>query len=155
VDIAAIPYHRLIGIRAARAGEYGMVALDDAPGLHNHLGTIHASAQYALAEACSGAVLLARFGDLADEVVPVVRRAQVKYRHPARATLYASASLTGDDEARVRSELAAKVRSELAAKGRSMVEIDVRVADSAQVVVLTATLGWFLQRAAGGAVHAS
>ena len=147
MDIAAIPFHRLIGIRAVRAGEHGMVALDDARDLHNHLDTIHAAAQYALAEACSGAELLACLGDLADEVVPVLRRAEVKYRHPARGTLYASASLSADDEARV--------RSELAAKGRSMVEIDVQVADSARTVVLTATLGWFLQRAAGSAVHAS
>jgi len=142
MDIEAIPFHRLIGIRAPHPGEAAMLALDDGPDLHNHLGTIHASAQYALAEACSGAELLARLGDLANGVVPVLRRGEVKYRQPARGTLYGSASLAAVDEARV--------RSELATKNRSMVKIAVQVVDSAQVVVLTATLYWFLQGAAGG-----
>ena len=138
MDIEGIPFHRLIGIRAPHPGEAAMVALDDAPGLKNHLGTVHASAQYALAEACSGAVLLERLGDLAGAVTPVLRRGEVKYRRPARGTLYASGSLAAGAETRA--------RSELAAKGRAMVEIPVMVMDSAQAVVLTATLSWFLQR---------
>jgi hypothetical protein len=142
MDIEGIPFHRLIGVRAPRPGEAAMLALDDGPGLHNHLGTIHASAQYALAEACSGALLLDRLGDLASTVVPVLRRGEVKYRHPARGTLCASAALAAVDEARV--------RSELATKGRSMVQIAVQVVDPAQAVVLTAALYWFLQRAEGG-----
>jgi len=146
MDIEGIPFHRLLGIRVPDPDEAAMLALDDRPSLHNHLGTIHASAQYALAEACSGAVLLERLGDLAAEVVPVLRRGKAKYRHPARGTLYASASLAAGDEARV--------RSELATKNRSMVEIAVQVVDSAQSVVLTANLCWFLQRAEGRVVQA-
>jgi acyl-coenzyme A thioesterase PaaI-like protein len=142
MDIAGIPFHRLIGIRAPRPGEAAMLALDDGPELHNHLGTIHASAQYALAEACSGAVLLEHLGDLASRVVPVLRRGEVKYRRPARGTLYASAALSAGDEARV--------RSELATKGRSMVDVAVQVVDAAQAVVLTAALSWFLHLAEGG-----
>jgi acyl-coenzyme A thioesterase PaaI-like protein len=142
MDIEEIPFHRLIGIREPRRGEAAMLALDDGPGLHNHLGTIHASAQYSLAEACSGAVLLRRLGDLATEVFAVLRRGEVKYRHPARGTLYASASLTAVDEARV--------RAELATEGRSIIGVGVRVVDSAQAPVLTATLTWLLQWAEGG-----
>jgi len=146
MDIEGIPFHRLVGIRAPHADEAAMLVLDDGSGLHNHLGTIHASAQYALAEACSGAVLLEHLGDLAGEVVPVLRRGEVKYRHPARGTLYASGSFAAVDEARV--------RSELATKNRSLVEIAVQVADSAQAVVLTANLCWFLRRTEGGAPQA-
>jgi acyl-coenzyme A thioesterase PaaI-like protein len=145
MEIAKIPFHRLIGIRGPRSGEAAMLVLDDQPDLHNHLGTIHASAQYALAEACSGALLLERLGDLASTVVPVLRRGEVKYRRPARGTLYASAALSATDEERV--------RSELATKGRAMVEIAVQVADAAQAVVLTATLGWYLQSAEGSAAQ--
>jgi len=147
MDIEGIPFHRLIGVRAPHPDEAAMLALDDGPGLHNHLGTIHASAQYALAEACSGAVLLAHLGDLASEVVPVLRRGEVKYRRPARGTLYATGTLAEVEEARV--------RGELVTKSRSMVEIAVQVVDSAQAVVVTANLCWLLQRAAGGVAQSS
>jgi len=119
-----------------------MVALDDGRDLRNHLGTIHAAAQYALAEACSGALLADRFADLATDVVPVVRRAEVKYHRPARGTLTAGASISPGSEARV--------RGALAAKGRALVDVAVEVVDSAQTVVLTATLHWFLRRGPEG-----
>ena len=142
MDIAAIPFHRLLGIRVARLGEDGMLVLDDTPALHNHLDTVHASAQYALAEACSGALLADRFPDLAAGVLPVVRRAEVKYRRPARGTLTARASLIPGSEARV--------RDDLAAKGRTLVDVAAEVVDAGQTVVLSATLHWFLQRVEDG-----
>jgi len=141
MDIEGIPFHRLIGVRAPHPDEAAMLALDDRPRLHNHLGTIHTSAQYALAEACSGAVLLAHLGDLASEVVPVLRRGEVKYRRPARGTLVEVEEV--------------RVRAELVTKSRSMMEVAVQVVDSAQAVVVTANLCWLLQRAAGCVAQAS
>jgi hypothetical protein len=50
----------------------------------NHLGTVHASAQLALAEASSGEFLLRHFGS-SEGLVPIVRRVEAKFRKPAMA----------------------------------------------------------------------
>ena len=53
----------------------------------NHLGTVHAAAQLALAEASSGEFLLRHFGS-AEDLVPVVRRVEAKFRNPQMAASY-------------------------------------------------------------------
>ncbi|MCW8838458.1 MAG: DUF4442 domain-containing protein [Thiovulaceae bacterium] len=49
----------------------------------NHIKTIHASAQFALAETQSGIHLQRLFPELEEKVVPVLRDAQMKYKKPA------------------------------------------------------------------------
>ena len=71
MDITGIPFNQFIGLRkvAAAAGE---LALDAAPQYLNHIGTVHAAAQFALAEACCGEYLLSRFADLTEGHLAVV-----------------------------------------------------------------------------------
>jgi hypothetical protein len=92
MDITGIPFNQFIGLRkvAAAAGE---LALDAAPKYLNHIGTVHAAAQFALAEACCGEYLLSRFADLTEGNLAVVRKAEIKYRKPAYGALKARASL--------------------------------------------------------------
>ena len=54
--------------------------LHDAENNNNHLGTVHASAQFALAEACSGQYLLKTFKAYSSKIIPVVRKAETKYQ---------------------------------------------------------------------------
>jgi hypothetical protein len=53
MDVAQLPFNRLVGLESA-AGDSGfLVCLPDGPQYANHLGTVHASAQIAVAEAGS------------------------------------------------------------------------------------------------------
>jgi hypothetical protein len=85
----------------------------------NHLGTVHASAQLALAEASSGEFLLRAIGDLAG-IVPVVRRLESKFRKPANGRLTSTASTADGIES---------LRNELEAKGRALITVQVELHD--------------------------
>src|ERR1035438_8092756 len=68
MDVSAIPFNRFLGLRA---GDTALTLPAD-PKYHNHLGTVHAGAQFSLAEAASGQWLLDRFGEghpLVDEIL--------------------------------------------------------------------------------------
>jgi len=49
----------------------------------NHIKTIHASAQFTLAETASGACLQEIFPELKGKAVPILREAKIKYSKPA------------------------------------------------------------------------
>ena len=104
----------------------------------NHLGTVHASAQLALAEASSGEFLLRSIGDLTG-IVPVVRRLESKFRKPAHGQLTSTVSLPDGIE---------KLREDLSAKGRAIVSVVVDLHDESGAHTLSATVEWFIMRLA-------
>jgi acyl-coenzyme A thioesterase PaaI-like protein len=138
MEIQDVPFHRLLGITRTADQEAAGLELPDAPEHTNHLGTVHASAQFALAEACSGTLLLDRFADLAEAVLPVVRRAEVRYRRPAVGRLQARAALDPGSEARF--------RADLQSRGRALLDVAVTVVDGNGTLILTATVQWFVRR---------
>jgi acyl-coenzyme A thioesterase PaaI-like protein len=138
MDVTQLPFNRLIGLELAPAESGFLVSLPDGPQYTNHLGTVHASALLAVAEAGSGAFLVRYLGGGAG-VVPVVRRLESKFRKPASGRVSARATVPPDELARW--------LSELAARGRVSAAVPVEVVDSAGVVVLSAVVEWFIARA--------
>ena len=108
------------------------------PQLHNHLGTMHAAAQFALAEAASAECLQRRFGAAVGPVFAVVRGVEVKYRKPAVSDLFAFAS--PDDNTRDH------LLADLAAHGRFSPVILVDLKDRAGTLTLHAKFDWFISR---------
>jgi acyl-coenzyme A thioesterase PaaI-like protein len=137
VDVTQLPFNRLVGLEPAGAGSEFLVSLPAGAQYGNHLGTVHASALLAVAEAGSGAFLLQRLGGAAG-FVPVVRRLDAKFRKPATGRVSARA-VVGDDEV-------ARWSSELAGRGRVSAAVPVEVVDGAGVIVLSATVEWFIAR---------
>ena len=137
MDVTGIPFNSFLGIERA-AGDEPRLALREAADLTNHLGTVHASAQFALAEAASGECLLRMFGDIAKRatVVPVVRSAEVKFRKPAQGAIRAGGQI-GEDVAR-------KARAALEGRGRALIPVEVAVEDAAGNVTMTASFEWFV-----------
>ena len=90
MNVTAIPFNRFLGLRA----DGGVLTLPADPNYQNHLGTMHAGAQFALAEAASGQWLLSRFGAEAASNLAVVRHADVKFRRPAADSDAASSKRT-------------------------------------------------------------
>ena len=137
MDILAIPFHKYLNIEKHPGDEYIFEAREKPEHL-NHLGTIHACVQLSLAEASSGEYLLLEFGALRDEVIPLIRKTEVKYHRPANGTLYSRASFPSLNKE--------EVLNELKSRGRSVIQIKVEIFDSSSRKVLTAVFDWFLKK---------
>lgn len=136
-SVIELPFNRLLDLQIA--DDPAKVLRLPAGGQYlNHLGTVHASAQLALAEASSGEFLLRAIGDMAG-IVPVVRRMESKFRKPAHGELTSTASAPEGIEV---------LRSELAAKGRLLVTIQVELHDETGAHTLSAAVEWFITRVA-------
>ena len=119
MDVTDLPFNALIGIERAEANN-ALLRLPSDPRYLNHLGSVHASALLALAEASSGEFLLRHFGS-SEGIVPVVRRLESKFRKPAHGSVTSSASATP--------EALARLTSDLASKGRSLILVAVELHD--------------------------
>jgi acyl-coenzyme A thioesterase PaaI-like protein len=135
MDITTIPFNRFLGLRTAPTDGVALLSLPESPDFLNHLGTIHASAQLALAEASSGEFLL-RTLPPGDGLVPVVRRLEAKFKRPAQGALTSRASTDA--------EKLAALPGELTRKGRALIEVHVEVLDASGTATLTACVEWFL-----------
>ncbi len=137
MDVTQLPFNRLVGLESA-AGECGfLVSLPDGPQYCNHLGTVHASALLAVAEAGSGAFLVQQLGS-GEGFVPVVRRLEAKFRKAARGRIFARCPVEAHEVERW--------SAELAARGRVLAPITVEVVDAGGVIVLSAVVEWFIAK---------
>lgn len=129
---------RWLGLIAAPTGAAHLLELPFAPALQNHLGTVHAAAQFALAEAASAECLQRHFGAAVGEVFAVVRGVEVKYRKSAAGDLLAYGA---PDEHTGRQLVA-----ELADRGRFSAMILVDLKDRAGTLTFHGRFEWFISR---------
>ena len=137
MDITKLPFNSFIGIEVSQQEGF-LLSLPANERYTNHLGTVHAGALMALAEAASGEVLLQSIGHIADSIIPVVRRFECKFRKPAHGEIMARAVLS--DTARDH------LLADLSSKKRSSIEIVVDIHDETNQHCLTATVEWFVAR---------
>ena len=138
MDALDLRFSAMIGLERSNRPELGSLYLDEAPDRCNHIGTIHASVQFALAEACSGDFLQLRFSALTPTYAGVVRRVKVTYHSPARGRIYARASV---DEPLLR-----EFEEHLTSRGRAFISVGVVVSDAAGTVTLSGNIEWFAQK---------
>jgi thioesterase domain-containing protein len=137
MNIADIPFNRFLGLQP----DGSRLKLPADAKYLNHLGTVHAGAQYSLAEAAGGQWLLDKFGDRAADYLAVVRHAEVKYRRPAAGELTARAEVSPGE--------AERFRDTLERRGRAAIEVRVQVSGAGEEVTLEAVFEWFAQRVRG------
>ena len=135
-SVVDLPFNNFIGIERA-TDESKLLSLPGGGQYLNHLGTVHASALLALAEASSGEFLLRHFGS-SEGVIPVVRRLEAKFRKPANGAITSTTNTP--------LETLAALDADLTAKGRALISIVVEVHDESGAHVLSATVEWFIQR---------
>jgi len=131
-----LPFARLIGLRPAPAGAAHLLELPFTPLLHNHLGTMHAAAQFALAESASAECLQRDFGGLDGRVHAVVRGVEIRYRKPATDDLFAF----GRPDEATRTGLLA----EFAARGRATAVILIDLKDRDGTLTFHGKFDWFI-----------
>lgn len=135
-SVTQLPFNRFIGLETVEPPH--LLRLPAGDHYLNHLGTVHASAQLALAEASSGEFLVRAIGAI-EGVVPVVRRFEAKFRRPAKGAL--TSTVTSPPTA------VSSAEAELAAKGRTFITVDVELRDESGGCTLCASVEWFITRA--------
>jgi hypothetical protein len=138
MDITQVPFNKFVRI-TRQEGEPGfLLQLGDSPDYQNHLGTVHASAQLALAEATSGECLMRKFPELGKSVLAVVRRLEAKFRNPLKGKIMS--------RARIPKENVEKMAEQLQTKGRGLISVEVEVVAADGAVGLIGTVEWFVQK---------
>jgi acyl-coenzyme A thioesterase PaaI-like protein len=137
-SVTELPFNSFLGIQIATEPSR-VLRLPSGTQYLNHLGSVHASAQLALAEASSGEFLLRHFGSM-EGIVPVVRRLEAKFRKPANGAV--TSTVTAAPES------LAQLDAELSAKGRCLIPVSVELHDESGAHTLSATIEWFIQRLA-------
>ncbi len=138
VKVTDLAYNQALGIRDAPAGAGHLLELPFAPLVQNHLQTMHAAAQFSLAEAASAECLQRQFGAALGEVFAVVRGVEVKYRKPATTDLLAF----GEPDETTRTQLVA----EITRRGRSSAVILIDLKDRNGTLTFHAQFEWFISR---------
>jgi len=133
-----LAYNQALGIRLAPAGAAHLLELPFAPLVLNHLGIMHAAAQFSLAEAASAECLQREFGETVGEVFAVVRGVEVKYRRPATGDLLAFGTL----EAQTRERFLV----ELSGRGQTSALILIDLKDRAGTLTFHGQFEWFISR---------
>jgi hypothetical protein len=129
-------FARLLGIRRESKG--GLMQLPLTDQVQNHLGSMHASAQFALAEVSSGDFLRRHFPSLQGQVVAVVRRAEIKYSKQVSSTLVAFPYIEKADEE--------KLHKQLHSSRRALLAVHVKLKTQSGEVATHAVYHWFITK---------
>src|SRR5438093_12838981 len=110
-SVTELPFNSFLGLQKATEPSQ-LLRLPPGGQYLNHLGTVHASAQLALAEASSSEFLLRYFGST-EGILPVVRRLEAKFRKPANGVVPSTVTAAP--------EFLAQFNAKLSCKGRSLI----------------------------------
>jgi Domain of unknown function (DUF4442) len=135
MDITKLPFNEFIGLERS-SDESFVFRLPADVRYTNHLGTVHASALMAIAEATSGELLLRALGGTGMDIIPVVRRFESKFRKAATGSIQSKGGIPADG--------IGDFISTLRSKGRATIAIAVEVCDESAGSVLSASVEWFV-----------
>jgi len=134
MDVTQIPFVEHVGIKK---NAQGLLELSFDNRIENHLKTIHASAQFTLAETASGEILQQKFPQLANKVIPLLRESTLKFKKPAEQSIIAYPSITPEVEQ--------KFNDQFTRKGRAGIAVNVEIRDVDDTISCSGTFNWFLQ----------
>ena len=133
MQITDLPFNQHLGLSVVN----DVIQLTPAQNHENHVGTVHATVIFGVAEAASGHWLINSFSELNDGYVAVLRSTKLKYRRPADAGIHIIGTATcGPDSI-------AKFRDDLTDRGRATLEVSVKVLQN-DSELLSGTMGWFV-----------
>ena len=135
MTITDLPFNKLIDIKISADEDY-LLCLDNKIDYTNHLGTVHASALFSLAEATSGHFLLINFPEYNSELIPIVRQVDAKYKKPAVGKILSKSILIDNT--------IDKIREQIITRKRASFKLKVDLYDINKVNVMTANFEWFV-----------
>jgi len=125
-----IPFIETVGIQK------GMLTNNES--VQNHLGSIHAGAQFTFAEAASGKYLSSLVPELQGKIVPLLRESSIKYKKQAFSTLRS--------EVTIEEEALKDFLAKFEAKGRASIVAKVTLYDEENDVTCVGSFKWFVQK---------
>jgi acyl-coenzyme A thioesterase PaaI-like protein len=134
MNILEIPYTKYTSIEKT---DYNDLFLSPKKDLLNHLDSIHAGAQFVLAETKSAFYLKRLFTNLEHKIVPILRNSCIKYTKPAMKKIFAYAKTTKEE--------IDKFTKQFELKGRSTIEIFVEIKDIDDQLISKSSFTWFIQ----------
>jgi len=130
--VSDLPFNKHIGIQAHN----GVVTIP-VKDLHmNHLGTVHATAIYGVAEAGSGQFIVESFGGEFPGALAVAHTGTVKYKSAAKADVWAEVTNSKPDPQ--------QALDRLRRKGAAKITVEVNV-HSNNAIVAMAIFDWFIK----------
>lgn len=136
MNVLEIPFNKFLGLQQADTENDSIFKLEHKKEYLNHLGTIHASVLFALAEASSGEFLLNQFKDYRLDVIPVVRKVEIKYSKPASGTVFSQACIIDSN--------INEIINELRIKKRVIIRVKVDLFDNDTEKLFTSVFDWFI-----------
>jgi uncharacterized protein (TIGR00369 family) len=129
-----IPLNKLLGIEIISIGDgVAETRLPFRSEVTNHIGSMHASAIFGVAEAASGCAMSGAFAPVALSIRPVAASAQVHFSKIARSALIAHAKT---------SETSEGLRAKLKEAGKVVFDVVVDVRDEGGTDVAKVTVAW-------------
>ena len=104
----------------------------------NHISTMHAGAQFILAEMASGVYLTSLFPELKDKIIPLMRNSCIKYKKPAIGTITTHPHLSDEEKERF--------KSQFSKKSRGTIEVEVTLKNEDNEIVSIGSFTWFIQK---------
>ena len=141
---AQVPFAQHVGAHVtAVSAESAQATLPAAHERLNHVGTVHAVAQFGLGEVASGGVVLAAFTELmAEGYAPIAASATIKYVRPGRGELRAVSRFAMTEQQ--------AARAQIAEAGKARFTVPVQIFDSADQLISEMTVEWVLLKYVGG-----
>ncbi|UCG59517.1 MAG: YiiD C-terminal domain-containing protein [Phycisphaerales bacterium] len=130
--VSDLPFNKHIGIE----DHNGAVTIPVKELHMNHLGTVHATAIYGVAEAGSGQFIIDNFGGEFPDAVAVTHVGTVKYKSAAKDDIFAEVTNSQPDPR--------QALDRLRQKGAAKIAVEVSVY-SGNETVATATFDWFMR----------
>jgi acyl-coenzyme A thioesterase PaaI-like protein len=139
---SVVPFaaHARIEVVEVGAG-LGIARLQEAPEVHNHIGSVHAGALFTLGETASAVAMLGVFAEQISSIRPVTDEVTIAYLKIARGTQVATA----------RTALPVKrLQNELAAQGRATLDLTVDIANDRAGIVAQMNAKWVVSVSKSG-----
>jgi len=124
-----IPFSQTVGIKNG--------SLENHEGVQNHIGSMHAGAQFTLAESASGVYLSSLVPELEGKIVPLLRESSVKYKKVALGRVHTEVFVDEKD--------VEKFKLQFEAKGRATIIAKVILKDEEGDVTCEGSFKWFVQ----------
>jgi uncharacterized protein (TIGR00369 family) len=129
-----IPFNKLLGIEIVSIGDgVAQARIPFRAEVTNHIGSLHATAIFGVAEAASGAAMSGAFAPVILRIRPVAVGATVTFLKIVRGDLTADAMITRSSE---------ELREKLAKEGRVVFDVLVKMREAAGKDVAEMTVSW-------------
>ncbi|MHC4566907.1 MAG: PaaI family thioesterase [Planctomycetota bacterium] len=132
MNVEELPFNKLIGLKDSVQS----VELDCAEKHMNHVGTVHATVIFGIAEACSGKFIIEHLSQDFPEGIAVTRGADIRYRNPGTGQI--EAKVTGCEPP------VESVIERLRRRGIAKISVEVEVS-SVDGTLATSHFEWFLK----------